>query len=199
MPMPDTNYLEIVKSALEKMKNLHRERESLDIEIAKLEQFVSATANLLPESERNLIIDLMENIQEIYRLREVGLTDAIRGVLKASAGQWFTAANVRDRLISLGFDFSGYTANPLASVSTTLRRVKSDDIETTNVDGGVTAYRWKKEKSLAERVKEAQENRKIQTFRAMQEALSRKGDVVPGGLTPPDDIENALKAPFKKR
>jgi hypothetical protein len=124
------------------LKRLHDQRLATDGEILKSEQFISATANLLPESDRTLILDALETLQELYRLREVGLTDAIRGILKSSPGQWFTAANVRDRLIALGFDFSGYTANPLASVSTTLRRAKSEEMETTNVDGGVTAYRW---------------------------------------------------------
>jgi hypothetical protein len=141
--MVDTNYFGIVKNELEKLKRLHDQRLATDGEIVKSETFISAAANLLPESERTLVLDALETLQELYRLREVGLTDAIRGILKSSPGQWFTAANVRDRLISLGFDFSGYTANPLASVSTTLRRAKSEGIETTNIDGGVTAYRWK--------------------------------------------------------
>jgi hypothetical protein len=141
--MTDTDYFGIVKNELAKLKGLHEQRLAIDGEIVKCEQFISAAANLLPESDRALILDALETLQELYRLREVGLTDAIRGILKSSPGQWFTATNVRDRLISLGFDFSGYTANPLASVSTTLRRAKSEEIETTNVDGGVTAYRWK--------------------------------------------------------
>ena len=168
--MTATDYLSIVRDALEKLKTLNGQREALDIESVKLEQFIIATANLLLESERNLVLATMENLQEVHRLREVGLTDAIRSVLKAAAGEWLTAAHVRDRLISAGFDFSTYTANPLASVSTTLRRIKSDDVETTNVDGGVTAYRWAG-KRLVDLVKEAHENKKL---RAMEYGLRKR-------------------------
>jgi hypothetical protein len=168
--MTATDYLSIVRDALEKLKTLNGQREALDIESVKLEQFIIATANLLLESERNLVLATMENLQEVHRLREVGLTDAIRSVLKAADGEWLTAAHVRDRLISAGFDFSSYTANPLASVSTTLRRIKSEDVETTNVDGGVTAYRWAG-KRLVDLVKEAHENKK---FRAMEYGLRKR-------------------------
>lgn len=147
--MTKTDYMSIVSTALENLKKLQDQRGTIDVEIAKLEQFITATANLLPEEKRQLVIDTMESIQELYRLRETGLTDAIRAVLRNSAGKWLTVANVRDHLVSARFDFSSYTANPLASISTTLRRMKSEDIETTNVDGSVTAYRWKGEKSVS--------------------------------------------------
>jgi hypothetical protein len=147
--MSETNYFAVVNNELEKLKRLNDQRVAIDVEIVKVEQFISATANLLPDGERNLVLDTMESIQEVYRLRETGLTDAIRVVLKSSNGKWFTVANVRDHLVSAGFDFSTYTANPLASISTTLRRMKSEDVETTKVDGSVTAYRWKGEKSIS--------------------------------------------------
>jgi len=44
------------------------------------------------------------------------------------------------------FDFSGYRSNPLASISTALRRFKPSDVETTEI-AGVTAYRWKDTKA----------------------------------------------------
>jgi|ERR1700681_3988375 hypothetical protein len=144
--MPPVDYMAIAVNALQKLKGLHADREAVNIEIVKLEQFISATANLLPDSERRLVNDTMESFQELSNLRETGLTDAIRAVLKSAAGQWLTVANVRDRLVSAGFDFSAYTANPLASISTTLRRMKSEDMETGNTDGSVITYRWKGEK-----------------------------------------------------
>ena len=84
--MTETDYLAIVNNEIEKLKRLNDQRVAIEVEIVKIEQFISATANLLPEGERNLVIDTMESIQEMYRLREVGLTDAIRSVLKASGG-----------------------------------------------------------------------------------------------------------------
>src|SRR5260370_41844360 len=101
--MTETDYLAIVNNEIEKLKRLNDQRVAIEVEIVKIEQFISATANLLPEGERNLVIDTMESIQEMYRLREVGLTDAIRSVLKASGGKLLTVANLRDHLGSAGF------------------------------------------------------------------------------------------------
>lgn len=137
------NYLALIINAFEKIEILQAEREKLDGEIMKQEQFISATANFLPDDQRELIARRMEIGQTLQNIREGGLTDAIRALLKQESGNWLTATNVRDRLISFGFDFSDYSTNPLASISTTLRRMKSEGIETRMVDGGVTAYRAK--------------------------------------------------------
>ncbi|MFZ3201512.1 MAG: hypothetical protein WA175_10225 [Candidatus Acidiferrales bacterium] len=140
--MAETNsYAKIARDSIKKLEDLYKSRELIDVEIVKLEQFISATANLLPDQVRNVVDELLENTQEIYRIREAGLTGAIQKVLRTSPGQWLTVAEVRDRLVSLGFDFSTYTTNPLASISTTLKRIKSADITTRN-DDGVKAYKW---------------------------------------------------------
>ncbi len=195
MDTPD--YLALVTGALQKVQELQEQRESLDAEIMKLEQFISATANLLSDDHRDMAMKAMELNQDLQRVRDSGLTNAVRTVL-ATAKDWLTVAQVRDRLIALGFNFSLYSTNPLASVSTTLRRMKSEEVETRNTPDGATAYRRKR---LAERVKEAQENKEFWT---MQEALSGKGVAVPGrSLTPPprltDVIEDSLKAALKKK
>lgn len=192
--MDDSHYLTLITDAFAKLEKLQRDRESIEAEVMKLEQLIAATANMLPDDTKGTIMQWMENVKEISRLRDLGLTDAIRRILRQRAGDWLTATNVRDRLISLGFDFTAYSTNPLASISTTLRRMKPEEVETTTVDGGVAAYRWKRS---VDRIAETQRSK---DFWTMFEALSRKkGDVVPGGLTPPDDIEDALKAPLKKK
>ena len=113
----------------------------MDIEIAKQEQFVYATANFLPDETRQLATEKIRLIQDLTRVRDAGLTDAVRAVLAAEGG-WLTATQMRDRLNSYQFDFGSYMTNPLASVSTTLRRMKPEDVEIGTRDG-VTAYRWK--------------------------------------------------------
>jgi hypothetical protein len=109
------------------------------------------------------------------------------------AGNWLTATNVRDHLVGLGFDFSGYSTNPLASVSTTLRRMKPEEVETTTVDGGVTAYQWKQQSTLSGRIDQtakAEVIRKARVSRAF-------------GLPPPpkfhDAIEESLSNVLKKK
>jgi hypothetical protein len=140
--MDTATYVGLLSQAFNRLEELQRQRESLDAEIMKLEQFISATANLLPDDQRDLAMRRMETMRELQRVRDSGLTEAIQIVLK-SAGDWLTTAQVRDKLISLGFDFSLYSTNPLSSISTILRRMKSEELETRTTNDGATAYRWK--------------------------------------------------------
>lgn len=185
--MDAADYLILVNDAFEKLEKFQRDRESIEAETMKLEQLIAATANMLPDDVKNVVMLRMKNLQELSQLRDVGLTDAIRTILKQAAGDWLTVTNVRDRLINLGFNFSNYSTNPLASVSTTLRRMKPEEVETTTLDGGVAAYRWKR---LVERIQEARENK---AFLAMQEALGRKKAPLA------DVIEQSLNAALKKK
>ena len=141
--MDDASYIAVMTDAFSRLEKFYADRESIDGEIMKAEQLISATANMLPDNVKDLAIKRIEVLQELYRVRDVGLTDAIRTILKKSQGDWMTVTNVRDRLNKVGFDFSSYSANPLSSISAILRRMKSEEVETRFVDGGVTAYRWK--------------------------------------------------------
>jgi hypothetical protein len=133
------NYRLILDDALREFSVLSKERDAIDGKLLKLRHFIYATLNMLPEPERNVYQ------AEIAMLAsQVGnLTDSIREVLKLASLKncYFTAAEVRDHLNKAGFDFSQYTSNPLASVSTILRRFKPDEVETSKRDG-VTAYKW---------------------------------------------------------
>ena len=150
--MDDSHYLTLIEDAFTKLEKLQRDRESIEAEVMKLEQLIAATANMLPDDVKNVIMLRITNLRELFRLRDVGLTDAIRTILRQADG-WLTVTNVRDRLVSLGFDFTEYSTNPLASISTTLRRLKPEEVDTSTVDGGVAAYRWKR---LVDRVTSAQ-------------------------------------------
>lgn len=114
----------------------------------KLEQLIAATANMLPDELKENTLKRISAMQQLYRVREYGLTEAIRVALESKVGQWLTVSSVRDQLLALGFDFSNYTSNPLASISAVLRRMKDEEVETTTVDGGVAAYRWKQPKRI---------------------------------------------------
>jgi hypothetical protein len=140
------DYLGLVIAAMNKIEKLQKDREALHIETAKLEQFVFATSNFLSDEHRHLVTERMRLFQDLTRVRDAGLTDAIRAVLTAE-GDWLSTTQVRDRLISLQYDFSSYTTNPLASVSTTLKRMKPEDVEIGTRDG-VAAYRWKNRSQL---------------------------------------------------
>ena len=95
----------------------------------------------LNDSDRENVLRAMAVIEKVEKIAEAGLTEAIRSVLKKNYRQWLTVTKVRDQLKSAGFDFSGYKSSPLASISTTLKRFKSEDVEAAEIDN-VAAYRW---------------------------------------------------------
>jgi len=136
-----TDYFKLVQKEFAKLEKLRQRRDDLDVEIAKAKQFIAATANMLNDRQRDIVLQLMGTIEAGKMIAEAGLTEAIRSVLKKNYKRWLTVTQVRDRLESAGFDFSSYKSSPLASISTTLKRFKAEDVETAEIDG-VAAYRW---------------------------------------------------------
>jgi len=136
------NYPQLVEGIFTRMAKIMRERSDLDAESAKLTQLLHATVNMLPDNERNAILDKWTAFFETQLNRETSLIDSVRRAMQEAGREWLTFAKVRDRLIASGFDFSGYVSNPLASVSATLVRLKDKgEVETTTIEG-VAAYRW---------------------------------------------------------
>jgi hypothetical protein len=139
----DTTYIAVMNDALSRLDKLYVEREAIDGEIMKAEQLIAATANMLPDNVKDLAIQRIEILQQLHRVRDAGLTDAIRAILKKFHTDWMTVTKVRDHLTRAGFDFTSYSSSPLASISAILRRMKAEEVEIKLVDGGVSAYRWK--------------------------------------------------------
>lgn len=173
--MNETDYSKVLGETLGKLGNIGSEIERLEIEAAKLRQFFSATLNMLPDNERAEWLELFQNLTELAKAKETSLKDAIHNVLRQAYPTYLTAANVRDRLQTAGFDFSYYKSNPLASVSTTLRRFDTNEVESTQVES-VTAYRiseyyMRKVRALA---------RKLADSPAMPRLAPLTHDFVPG-------------------
>jgi len=142
-PMSGTDYKTILDDAFTKLGFAVTQRNNIEIEIIKLKQFIHATMNMLSDKDRGEFKKRMEELLKQEEANSSSLVEAVRRLLQVmQVNKWLTASEVRDQLISNGFDFSGYTSEPLASVSTTLKRMKPEEVETTLV-GGVTAYRWK--------------------------------------------------------
>ena len=179
--MDSADYMALVTDAFSKLEKFYRDREAIELEIMKTEQLIAAVANMLPDNAKDLAIRRIKALQEFYRVRDAGLTDAIRVILKTSGG-WQTVTNVRDRLREVGFNFGSYSSNPLASISAILRRLKEEEVETAMVDGGVTAYRWKdtSEFQFSSQFLRAA----METTKAMQKG--KKSDLI----TPPPRIED---------
>jgi len=141
--MTDPQYRKILVREIQRLRSLIQQRDDTELNISKTRQFVRATVNMLPDDERQRMEKLLAYVDNSDSQNRAGLADAIRNVLEHSPKRWFTVAQVRDALRDAGFDFSRYTSNPLSSVSTTLKRFKSPNIESTEIDE-VTAYRCKK-------------------------------------------------------
>jgi hypothetical protein len=138
--MNETDYKVALSNTLHRLAEIQQERERLDVEASKLRQFFAATLNMLPDENRQSYIEAFAEADKAFANRETGLKDAIRNILKKARPRYLTAVMVRDHLQQSGFDFSGYTSNALASVSTTLRRLKAEEAEVTSIEG-VTAWR----------------------------------------------------------
>ncbi|HBB97551.1 MAG TPA: hypothetical protein DC054_19390 [Blastocatellia bacterium] len=75
-------------------------------------------------------------------VKETGLTDAIRMVLKAAEGNPFTAVQIRQRLEQIGFDISTYQ-NFLATLYLTLHRLeKQNEVIEVKAADGKKGYSW---------------------------------------------------------
>lgn len=135
--MSDVDYNAVLAKSFDEIKDMVKQREELDLKLSKMYQFIRATANMLPDEGRAIVMAKIEQ----FTGETVGLTDAIRNTLKASPDKWLTAVDVREQLFTSGFDFSGYTSNPLASIHAVLKRMKPSEVESEDMEG-VTAYRW---------------------------------------------------------
>ena len=112
---------ELLKLQEEKAE-LGRALEDRERQIAALIQTLNAIAPLVGE----------ESIEA--EMPPSGMTDSIRGILSDS-GDPLSAAEIRDRLATMGFDMKSYF-NPLATIHTVLRRLtESGEAETQETDG----------------------------------------------------------------
>ncbi len=142
--MNETDYNAAITETLAKLGAISKQIEGLEIEAAKLRQFFAATLNMLPDDQRADYLSAFRDIAATAAARETSLKKAIHHALLDAYPKYLTATTVRDRLHASGFDFTDYASNPLASVSTTLRRFKPQEVESTQIEG-VTAYRMAEE------------------------------------------------------
>ncbi len=139
--MTDRDYLTALNTAMRRFAELCKQQDEIEVELQKLRQFIHATENMLSDDDRAEHFTKISEAMTRAERKDVGLTEAIRRILQNSY-EWLTVAQVRDSLILSSFDFSQYRANPLASISTTLKRMKPEEVENIEIEG-TTAYRWK--------------------------------------------------------
>jgi hypothetical protein len=142
--MVTRDYKQQLDAIFERVAEIVRERSNLDAEAARLTQLMYATANMLPDKERNEVVDKWVSMFQTQLTRETSLSDAVRKVFQqAGFRARLTVAEVRNRLIASGYDFTAYLSNPLASVSATLVRLKDKGELDSDTVEGVTVYRQK--------------------------------------------------------
>src|ERR1035441_5666575 len=109
MPMSSSSeYRAVLDRAMVRLTELEKQRLETEAESEKVTQFVFATINMLSDPERQEDIAYLQEAWKNNQKTEESLSDAIREILFRSPKAWFTVAQVRDALVTSGFDFSKY-------------------------------------------------------------------------------------------
>jgi len=155
----DDIFAEGLMRSVERFQLLAEQNKKNLTEMLKHRQYMTATVQLLSDETREAWQALIESIlEEADTSSAATLTEAIKETLRVRYPEWLTVANVRDQLVAVGFDFSSYKSNELASVSTTLRRMQPD-LEVDN-SGETVRYRLRPSglPKSAEQVRQALES-----------------------------------------
>jgi hypothetical protein len=112
----DKHLEQAIHEARQRLGDALRQRDQLNVTIIQLESQVKAI-------EAALIRDSLVKKRRQTEQSAVGLTEAIRTVLRLS-GKPMPAAEVKNTLTVMGFDFSNFS-NPSAAVHSTLKRMVS--------------------------------------------------------------------------
>jgi hypothetical protein len=123
-------YRDAAEEGIEELEKLIAKKKVIEDEISKLSHLIAANIAMLPASQRS---DLGIKFKTVKG--PSGLKEAVYQALKAT--KYMSATDVRDALLESGYDLAAQV-NPLASVSTTLRRLEMADeplVESKQEDG----------------------------------------------------------------
>jgi hypothetical protein len=134
------DYYKMFGDLIMRCSELVQQRDRIEMEIAKVRRLLIATFPLIPESKQKLYRSEVDAMDEESGL---GLLEAIKLVFSMHKGEWLTVSKVRDYLEEMGFDFSHYRTNPLASIGTTLKRMVPATLESRDSGSG-TLYQRRK-------------------------------------------------------
>ncbi|HEY6351903.1 MAG TPA: hypothetical protein VI636_21105 [Candidatus Angelobacter sp.] len=122
-----------------KAEGINEEIERLKRERSKLEALMKATYSMMPERDKEAFAETTQ----IFEKERLGLTAEIRSILQSNPKISFYAMEIRDLLVSKGFDFSAYASNPLSSIHSVLKRFKKSEVKVIEHIDGKTSYRWR--------------------------------------------------------
>lgn len=119
-------YKRALAAAIGEYERLEAQREAIETRLAQLRQTIGALGPLCKLPQHDIL----------------GLTDAIRSVLRARYGA-LTPVDVKDGLQTMGLDLSTYS-NPLASIHAVLKRLaRAGEILKQDDRCRKTVYAWK--------------------------------------------------------
>ena len=130
-------YRQAALDGIAEIAKLTERKKAIESDISKILQIVAANIAMFPDSERRTLMEKLESAKG-----PSGLKEAVYSVL--SPTKYMSVAEIRDAVINSGFDLSSQV-NPLASVSTTLRRFESTEkpLVEAKQEEGKTVYKRK--------------------------------------------------------
>ncbi len=134
-----SNYQNDLRLSRDELADLLRERERIEIEVARQRRKVAALAELCDEGTGD---EPANSIAMRDGLGLGGLTAACRTAFRASRKERMTIAEIQKVLKELGFPLAKYKA-PAASITTTVNRmVEAKEVEIEKHPRGGSKYRW---------------------------------------------------------
>jgi hypothetical protein len=156
--MTDDFYKQAFEAALEELSDLEKERETLKTKMEateeRMEKVRQAALGLLSLSgvDFQVIKDKYPNLFDNQLDPRIGITEAIRQVLKSSEDM-LTTYEIRDLVFQISPTIAGHK-NPIATVSSILRRLMDNDEVTSGIfKDGKTVYGWIASEDAEERLK----------------------------------------------
>lgn len=130
--MGSVDHKDELQSAHLELARLLRERERIEVEIARQRRKVAAWAELCGGG-----------LTDANDPGLGGLSDACRTALRASRKEWMTASEIQTALKELGFPLEKYKA-PAASITTTVNRLaeSGEVVADRRTTPGAIEYRW---------------------------------------------------------
>jgi hypothetical protein len=129
--------LELLQKQLEQ---LLAQREVLDRQISGIKQSIAGLA--LYKGETNPSGNDPRGVFDKLLGDPVGITQAIRDVLRFAPSMQMTAMTIRDQLVGRGFNFSHYSSNPLSAINSILKRLDGIEVKKTMGPDGKAYYCW---------------------------------------------------------
>ena len=137
------NYSDHFKELINEVKELREQRDELNFKLFQVIRLVEITASMIPDQGSGFREAADVFISRLMK-EAIGLTEAIRTVLRSSPGSMFMPVTIRKELERRRFPLGKYKSNPLASINSVLKRLCDDgEIKFLNLSNGKPAYQWK--------------------------------------------------------